>query len=104
MRKDGLEIEYKKLTITKSVDNGTRGEGVSAANATRNGSTERVFLIGRVGLSPANGSSTPLYPSTLIDERSIRSCAIGDENSLEGTGSKLRGKKRSIPEDLWAQF
>ena len=105
LRRDGLEIEYKKLTITKSVDNSTGKRGISAANATRiGGSTKRVFLIERVGVSPANGSSTPLHPSTVIDKHSIRSCAIGDENNLEGTGSELRGKKRTIPEDLWAQF
>ena len=58
-----------------------------------------MFLIERVGVSPANGSSTPLHPSTLIDEHSIRSCTISDENSLEGTGSELRGEKMSIPEE-----
>ena len=104
LRRDGLEIEYKKLTITQSVDNSTGRRGVSAANATRTGSTERVFLVERAGVSPANGSSTPLHPSKLIDEHSIRSCAISDENSLEGTGIELREKKRSIPEDLWAQL
>ena len=99
LRRDGLEIEYKKSTITQSVDNSNGG--VSAVNATRTGgSTERVFLIERVGVSPANGSSTPLHPSTVIDEHSIRSCAISDENSLEGTGSGLRGEKRSIPEEV----
>ena len=98
LRRDGLEREYKKLTITQSVDNSTGRRGISAANATRTrGSTERVYLIERVGVSPANGSSTPLHPSTFIDEHSIRSCSISDENSLEGTGSGLRGKKRSIP-------
>ena len=102
LRRDGLEIEYKKLTITQSVDNSTGRRGVSAANSIRNGSTERVFFIERVGVSPANGSSTPFHPSTLIDEHSIRSCAISDENSLEGTGSELRGGKGAFLKRLWA--
>ena len=47
--------------------------GVSASNVGRSTKfTKRVFLIERVGVSPANGSSTPLHPSTLIDEHSIR--------------------------------
>ena len=59
-----------------------------------------MFLIEKSGVSPANGSSTPLHPSTVVDEHSIRSCAISDENSLEGTGIELRGEKRSIPEEV----
>ena len=35
LRRDGLEIEYKKLTFIKSVDNSTGGRGVFAANVTR---------------------------------------------------------------------
>ena len=93
LRRDGLEIEYKKLTFIQPVDNSTGGEGISAANATRTGSTERVFLIERVGVSPANGSSTPPHPSTVIDEHSIGVSAISDQNSLEGTGCELRGEK-----------
>ena len=54
--------------------------GVSAFNVGRNEeSTKRVFLIERASISPANGSSTPLHPSTLIDKHSIRSYAIDDE-------------------------
>ena len=45
---------------------------VSASNVGRSAkSTKRVFLIERASISPANGSSTPLHPSTLIDEHSI---------------------------------
>ena len=100
LRRDGLEIEYKKLTITKSVENSTGRRGVSAANSIRKGSTEIVFHIERAGVSPANGSSTPPHPSTVVDEHSIRSCAISDENSLEGTGSELRGEKGAFLKSL----
>ena len=63
-----------------------------------------MFLIERPGVRPANGSSPPLHPSTVIDEHSIRSCTISDENSLEGIGSELRGEKRSIPEEVVGTF
>ena len=84
---------YHYIKLTRAIDiinNSTGGERVSAANATRGGeSTERVFLIERAGVSPANGSSTPPHPSTVIDEHSIGVSTISDQNSLEGTGSEL---------------
>ena len=81
------------MQLTRAIDiinNSTGVRGVFAANATRTGgSTEIVFLIERVGVRPANGSSIPLHPSTLIDEHSIGVSTISDQNSLEGTGNVL---------------
>ena len=83
----------QQLTI-QSIGKETVEIGVSASNVGRSvKSTERVFFIERA-ISPANGSSTPLHPSTFIDEHSIGGGAISDQNSLECTGSVLRGKER----------
>ena len=88
-------ISTKQQLTIQSIGKKTVEIRVSASNVGRNAkSTERVFLIERASISPTNGSSAPLHPSTLIDEHSIGGGAISDQNSLECTGSGLRGKER----------
>ena len=95
---------YHYIQLTRAIDiinNSTGGKRVSAANATRGGeSTKRVFLIQRAGVSPANGSPTPLHPSTVIDEHSVGVKTISDQNSLEGTGNGLCNVWNDVRERL----
>ena len=59
------------FSFTYLVYYSTGGARVFTANAGRIGSTEAVLLIEGARVSPANGSSTPLHPSAVVDEHGI---------------------------------
>ena len=78
------------LTVAQSVQDGTVRRREFTEDVGRVRSTEiRSLIVGRDRVLPANGSSAPAHPFTLVDEHGKRGYTVGDQDSLEGVGSGL---------------